>query len=161
MTNKTFIFDLDHTVIDSSHRQITKADGSLDLDNWIANCTREKIMADKILPLASMMRDLSAYPDSRILVCTARVMAKWDHVFLAAHNLTADAILSRPLGCTDSDADLKENLLREYCSENGLSWARFSRNACIYDDNLSVLNRLDSIGIAGYNAVTLNAQLGA
>ena len=55
MTNKTFIFDLDHTVIDSSHRQITKADGSLDLDNWIANCTREKIMADTFLPLASTL----------------------------------------------------------------------------------------------------------
>ena len=158
---KTFIFDLDHTVIDSSHRQITKADGSLDLDNWIANCTREKIMADKILPLASMMRDLSAYPDSRILVCTARVMAKWDHVFLAAHNLTADAILSRPLGCADSDADLKENLLRDYAKKTGRSWARFSRNAAIYDDNLSVLLRLESIGIAGYNALSLNNILKA
>ena len=38
-----YIFDLDHTVIDSSHRQITRADGSLDLDAWIENSTRKKI----------------------------------------------------------------------------------------------------------------------
>ena len=160
MTNKTFIFDLDHTVIDSSHRQITKADGSLDLDNWIANCTREKIMADKILPLASMWRIFQA-SGAEIVVCTARVMGEWDHAFLADHGLKASAILSRPLGCADADADLKENLLRDYAHNTGRPWARFSRNACIYDDNLSVLNRLDSIGIAGYNAVSLNAQMGA
>jgi hypothetical protein len=50
-----YIFDLDHTVIDSSHRQLTRADGSLDLDHWIENCTREKIYQDKLLPLAKLM----------------------------------------------------------------------------------------------------------
>ena len=51
-----YIFDLDHTVIDSSHRQLTKADGSLDLAHWITNNTREKIMADSLLPLATQWR---------------------------------------------------------------------------------------------------------
>jgi hypothetical protein len=160
MTNKTFIFDLDHTVIDSSHRQITKADGSLDLNNWIENCTQEKIMADKLLPLAQHWRIFQA-SGAEIVVCTARVMGKWDHAFLANHDLKASAILSRPLGCADSDADLKENLLRDYAQNTGRSWARFSRNAAIYDDNLSVLLRLESIGIAGYNALSLNAILKA
>ena len=160
MTNKTFIFDLDHTVIDSSHRQITLADGSLDLDNWIANCTQEKIMADKLLPLAQHWRTFQA-AGNEIVVCTARVMGKWDNVFLADHGLTADAILSRPLGYTDADADLKETLLRDYAQKTGRSWARFSRNAAMYDDNLSVLLRLESIGIAGYNALSLNAILKA
>ena len=160
MTNKTFIFDLDHTVIDSSHRQITLADGSLDLDNWIANCTQEKIMADKLLPLAQHWRTFQA-AGNEIVVCTARVMGVWDNVFLADHGLTADAILSRPLGCADADADLKETLLRDYAQKTGRSWARFSRNAAMYDDNLSVLLRLESIGIAGYNALSLNAILKA
>ncbi len=160
MTNKTFIFDLDHTVIDSSHRQITKADGSLDLDNWIANCTQEKIMADTLLPLAQHWRIFQA-SGAEIVVCTARVMGVWDHAFLSDHGLQAAAILSRPLGCTDADADLKENLLRDYAQNTGRSWARFSRNAAIYDDNLSVLLRLESIGIAGYNALSLNAILKA
>ena len=51
-----YIFDLDHTVIDSSHRQLTREDGSLDLDNWIENCTHEKIMQDRLLPLASSFK---------------------------------------------------------------------------------------------------------
>jgi hypothetical protein len=63
-----YIFDLDHTVIDSSHRQITRADGSLDLDHWIENCTREKIYQDKLLPLARLMR--SAYSQGhQVIVC--------------------------------------------------------------------------------------------
>jgi hypothetical protein len=65
------------------------------------------------------------------------------------------------MGCADADADLKENLLRDYAQKTGRSWARFSRNAAMYDDNLSVLLRLESIGIAGYNALSLNAILKA
>jgi len=160
MTNKTFIFDLDHTVIDSSHRQITLADGSLDLKNWIENCTQEKIFADKILPLADFWRTFQA-AGHEIVVCTARVMGEHDHAFLANHGLQATALLSRPMGCADADADLKENLMREYAHNTGRPWARFSRNAAIYDDNLSVLLRLESIGIAGYNALSLNAILKA
>ena len=157
---KTFIFDLDHTVIDSSHRQITLADGSLDLDNWIANCTREKIMADTLLPLAQHWRTFQA-AGNEIVVCTARVMGVWDHVFLADHGLTADAILSRPLGCADADADLKENLLRDYARTTGQSWALFSRTAVMYDDNMGVLNRLSSLGIDCYNAISINNTLKA
>ena len=157
----TFIFDLDHTVIDSSHRQITLADGSLDLNNWIENCTKEKIMADKLLPLADHWRTLAVFPWNEVVVCTARVMGEHDHAFLASHGLKAAAILSRPLGDRSGDADLKERLLRQYASDTGRSWARFSRNACIYDDNLNVLSRLASIGIAVYNAISLNATMKA
>jgi len=158
---KTFIFDLDHTVIDSSHRQITLADGSLDLNNWIENCTREKIMADKLLPLANHWRALALGSRNEIVVCTARVMGKHDHAFLAAHGLDADAVLSRAMGDRSGDADLKERLLRQYASDTGRSWARFSRSACIYDDNQNVLSRLASIGIACYNAISLNKTMAA
>ena len=50
---KYVIFDLDATVIDSSHRQITKADGSLDLAAWKKNSTYAKVMRDSLLPLAN------------------------------------------------------------------------------------------------------------
>jgi hypothetical protein len=158
---KTFIFDLDHTVIDSSHRQITLADGSLDLNNWIENCTKQKIMADKLLPLANHWRTLAIGSRNEIVVCTARVMGEHDHAFLASHGLKADAVLSRAMGDRSGDADLKERLLRQYASDTGRSWARFSRNACIYDDNKNVLSRLASIGIACYNAISLNKTMAA
>jgi len=50
------IFDLDGTVLDSSHRQATKPDGTLDLAKWFENATPEKIFQDKVLPLAQQMR---------------------------------------------------------------------------------------------------------
>ena len=53
-----FIFDLDHTLIDSSHRQLTREDGSLDLTAWRENCTAEKISRDSLLPLANECRAL-------------------------------------------------------------------------------------------------------
>ena len=151
-----YIFDLDHTVIDSSHRQITRADGSLDLDHWIENCTREKIYQDKLLPLARLMR--SAYAQGhQVIVCTARVLSVWDHAFLADHDLKAHAILSRPMGCADADDMLKENLLFDYFK--GVPLARWTRQAYFYDDNKNVLKMAKKLGIHARDAVQLNSKL--
>ena len=151
-----YIFDLDHTVIDSSHRQLTRADGSLDLDHWIENCTREKIYQDKLLPLARLMR--SAYSQGhQVIVCTARVLSVWDHAFLADNNLKAHAILSRPMGCADADSVLKENLLFDYFK--GVPLARWTRQAYFYDDNKNVLKMAKKLGIYARDAVQLNSKL--
>lgn len=156
---KTYIFDLDHTIIDSSHRQLTKADGSLDLAHWIENNTPEKIAADSELPLANHWRDVQRGAHNRVLVCTARVIGAADLLWLSRRDLFADAILSRPIGDDSRDCDLKERLLRQFAAECSIPWARFSRSALIYDDNLAVLKRLDSIGIAGYNAISINKEM--
>ena len=155
-----YIFDLDHTVIDSSHRQHTTADGSLDLDNWIENCTKEKIMADKLLPLADLMR--SAYARKHnVIICTARVLSVWDHVFLADNNLRAHAILSRKLGDTRKDDDMKRDLLLKHFKSLKIPVARWTRNAVFYDDNQGVLDMAKQLGIITRDAVKLNKQLGA
>jgi len=151
-----YIFDLDHTVIDSSHRQLTRADGSLDLDHWIENCTREKIYQDKLLPLARLMR--SAYSQGhQVIVCTARVLSVWDHAFLADNNLKAHAILSRPMGCADADDVLKENLLFDYFK--GVPLARWTRQAYFYDDNKNEKKIEKKLGIYTRDAVQLNSKL--
>ena len=153
-----YIFDLDHTVIDSSHRQLTRADGSLDLDHWIENNTADKIMQDKLLPLARLMR--SAYQQGhQVIVCTARVLSIPDYVFLEKHNLRAHAILSRPFGCTDADADLKRELLLGHFRNQPL--ARWARKAVFYDDNIGVLEMAKKLGIRTKNAVQLNQKIGA
>ena len=155
-----YIFDLDHTVIDSSHRQHTKADGSLDLDNWIENCTKEKIMADKLLPLADLMR--SAYDrKNNVIICTARVLSVWDHVFLAENNLRSHAILSRKIGDTRKDDDMKRDLLLKHFKALKIPVARWTRNAVFYDDNQAVLDMAKTLGIITRDAVKLNAQMGA
>ena len=81
-----FIFDLDGTTIDSSHRQNTLPDGSLNLDAWIRNNTPEKILADSLLPLAEKMRGVNREMDT-VAVITARVMQDADLAFLKLNGL--------------------------------------------------------------------------
>lgn len=164
---KTFIFDLDHTIIDSSHRQLTKADGSLDLAHWIENNTPEKIAADSLLPLADLMRDRihdSGSPfelSCDVIICTARVMGEHDYQFLKDHGLFVPVILSRPMGDNSPDWMLKEKLLRAYARTTGRSWARFCRTAEMFDDNKHVLKMVDYYGMAAYNAISLNKEMAA
>ena len=86
-----FIYDLDHTVINSTHRQSTLADGSLDLAHWIENNTPEKIWRDSLLPLAHQWRTQYAR-GAEIVVCTARVMQDADYAFLNHHGLIAQEV---------------------------------------------------------------------
>ena len=83
MIKNIVIFDLDGTTIDSSHRQATKSDGTLDLAHWFDNATPEKIFADKLLPLAQQMHKRCKAGDY-VIVCTARAMQFAD--FELSHN---------------------------------------------------------------------------
>ena len=153
-----FIFDLDHTVIDSSHRQLTRADGSLDLSAWIQNNPRANIMRDSLLPLAAQWRRL-AKKNVTIVICTARVMGEHDYEFLRVNGLRWDACLSRQNGDASPDAELKERMLRKYAQARPMSWARFCATSVFYDDNKSVLKMLDRIGIKAYDSISLNETL--
>ena len=155
-----FIYDLDHTIIDSSHRQLTRADGSLDLDHWRENCTRDKIMAVTLLPLAKQWR-LHYKRGATIVVCTARVMGDADRDFLAIHELPCHTILSRPEGNDSPDAWLKVALLVKYAQMRGISWERFCQTAAMFDDNKGVLKGLSKRGLRCYNAVSFNERLRA
>jgi len=157
---QTYIFDLDHTVIDSTHRQLTKADGSLDLAHWIENNTPQKIAADKLLPLADTMRQRIAQ-GREVIICTARVMGEHDYQFLKDHGLFVPVILSRPMGDSSPDWMLKERLLRQYASDTGRSWARFCLSAVMYDDNESVVKMAYLNNIDAYNAIELNKIMAA
>jgi hypothetical protein len=143
-----FIFDLDHTVIDSSHRQSTLPCGSLDLANWIQNNTPENIARDTLLPLADLWRTLDKQGKT-IGVCTARVLQDADYEFLADNGLQYDFILSRPMGDSTGDADLKERLL----GEQGIKPEQIT---AFFDDNEGVLARLIELNIQAFDAKILN-----
>lgn len=153
------IFDLDGTVIDSTHRQATKADGSLDLDHWFENNTAHKIMADSLLPLADSMRALMA-AGHKIVICTARAIQPADKLFLAFNRLAYDALLHREIGNMESDASLKIRLLEEYFIGEGFNNAAQAK-AIMFDDNLKVIDAMRSIGIKCYDATKVNARLAA
>jgi hypothetical protein len=155
-----YFFDLDHTVIDSSHRQITRPDGSLDLAAWIHNNTRDNIMADTLLPLAAQWRKVDR-KGATIVICTARVMGEHDYEYLRVNGLRWDACLSRRAGDSSPDAELKERMIRNYAATFPVSWARFCRTAVFFDDNKNVLEMLARIGIKAYDSISLNERLSA
>jgi len=152
------IWDLDGTVIDSSHRYSTLANGDIDLPRWIADNTRENIERDSLLPLSELMKSNHRLGDT-VIICTARVLGVWDKVFLAEHGIKAHFVLSRALGDNRGDADMKRQKLLALFADLQIPFARWTRNATFYDDNQGVLNMAERLGIRTKNAVQLNLKL--
>ena len=150
------IFDLDGTVIDSTHRQTYREDGTLSISNWRENNTPDLIAQDKLLPLAKQMRTAYNRGDY-VIICTAREIGQGDYDFLKANNLPYNAIVYRTNDLPD--AAMKLYGLHKLCRQLQVSWARFCKASIMYDDNLSVIEGLTAEGIKVYNATTLNKEL--
>jgi FMN phosphatase YigB (HAD superfamily) len=106
MKKPIYIFDLDGTTIDSSHRFTGTAEGKVNLAKWIEDSTRENIFKDSILPLAKFMKALMK-AKANVWVCTARCMGDADLDFLAHHGIKPKTILSRKEGDHRADAEMK------------------------------------------------------
>ena len=156
--NRYKIWDLDGTVIDSSHRYSTLANGDIDLPRWIADNTRANIEQDKLLPLARLMKSNYRQGDI-VIICTARVLGIWDHCFLADHGIKAQFILSRAIGDNRGDAEMKKAKLFALFADLKVPFSRWSKASTFYDDNLGVLAMAEKIGIRTRNAVQLNFKL--
>ena len=155
-----FIFDLDHTVIDSSHRQATRSDGSLDLDHWREHSTPALIAADSLLPLADQWHKALA-KGAEIVVCTARVMGPADYRYLTQHGLLADCVISRAEGDRTADDLLKLRGLKRYAAQRNISWRRFCKTSLMFDDNINVIFTLTNHGLTVHNALAINKRLSA
>jgi len=154
------IFDLDGTVIDSTHRQATRADGSLDLDHWIARNNPELIMQDSLLPLARVMRIIKAN-GHKVIVCTARSYQIADEEFLWSKGLDYDVYLSRAAkGDMRDDASLKVQLLNDYFIGLGFRSVEAAK-PMMFDDNLKVIDAMIAIGVTCYDASIVNRRLAA
>jgi len=137
------IFNLDGTIIDSSHRQATLPDGTLNLAHWFENATPEKIFEDKVLPLADQIRK-RVHAGDFVLVCTARTMQDADFEFLMNAGICPDKIISRPAGNFEADGTLKAKQLNSF-----LSLKQFRKaSKVMFDDAASVRSSLRKIGIA-------------
>lgn len=151
-------FDLDGTLIDSSHRQLTLPNGSLDLSHWRKNCTRDKIQRDKLLPLKTLYYSLQRVKTAALVICTARVITEHDLEYLFQHRLMCDGLLSRGSNDNRPDSKLKKALILKYCARNNIP-TRWLKNCAIYDDNASVRHTLaESFGIETVDPVPLNKR---
>ena len=147
------IFDLDGTAIDSTHRQNTLADGSLNLAKWQENNTPEKIALDTLLPIG---KQRSGGLNKKIAIITARVLGDADYKFLKDNNLRYDFIYSRYAGNDMPDAQLKRLALYKLAKDMGKSMQWLRNFAVIYDDNLSVLRMATKLKVANVDATLYN-----
>jgi len=73
MINRINIYDLDGTIIDSSHRYRTnEAGNAIDLPHWREHDTPEHIARDALLPLANAYMDDMTNPWVYVIAATAR-----------------------------------------------------------------------------------------
>ena len=148
-----FIFDLDWTVIDSSHRQ---GDGSL--DDWRRLNTVGNIMRDGLLPLAGKMQ--TAIQDGLdVWVCTSRVMGKADFAFLRMQSLLPNGgpVIHRISDADDRDCGaLKLANLRGMAAGMGVSWARFANDSIMFDDSIVVQDTMRNAGLRVVDPVQYN-----
>jgi len=147
-----YIFDLDGTVIDSSHRLGDS------LDDWRRMNTPANVAKDSPLPLLDQMRDAIA-DDLDVIVCTSRVMAGRDFRWLDDHGIRGVTIL-----CRDVDDDrlcgfFKLHLLKDYADSLGYTWARFCQTSIMFDDSIDVQNTLRSVGLRVIDPVNYNHNI--
>jgi hypothetical protein len=157
MKKQIFIFDLDDTVIDSSHRATLKSDAiELDLDAWRRDSTRENIFKDSLLPLSNFMRECIATDHAYVWVCTARNMQQADMDFLEENGLTPNLVLSRQL-----DDDRADDILKRKMISKLLNLKPFKDCETIFfDDKPKNLQALMDIIDFPLNATAIN-EIGA
>tara|TARA_R110000737_G_scaffold212722_1_gene230013 strand:+ start:114 stop:599 length:486 start_codon:yes stop_codon:yes gene_type:complete len=157
-----YIFDLDHTTIDSSHRSHTLEGGALNLAAWRENSTPEMIARDSLLPLGEQWRDMVARgldgTNVQIAIITARVMGAADLQYLDDNGLAYDYLYSRTEGDTSNDAALKKIMLFDLARDMGRSITWLQNFAWFYDDNLGVIEMGCSLGINMVNSTFYNQK---
>ena len=135
------IYDLDGTVIDSSHRATHDENGNIDLANWIANSTKELIFNDSLMPLYTQL--VNDYKNGdMVILCTARLLGKYDLEYIHAMGIYYDRIISRPEGNQTNDGILKNAQLRYLFNLPQYK----NRDKIFYDDNQ---NNLEMVGRLG------------
>ena len=142
-------FDLDHTLIDSTHRT-RFIDGVFDLQYW-KDMSPTMIWDDKLLPLVSVYE---AYRDAGffIIAVTARDMGPEDFEFLKKHNLVFDEILHRE-DSKELDHVLKDSKLGKLFEESKLIPFQ------AYDDKQDNLEIFKKWGFRTFHAVYVNHSM--
>ena len=150
-----FIFDLDGTVIDSTHRQ-----GDT-LADWRRMNTVGNIMRDRLLPLAGKMQ--TAIQDGLdVWVCTSRVMGKADFAFLRLQGLLPNGgpVIHR-IGEGDARpcGELKLATLQGLAAAMGVNWVQFAHDSIMFDDSIDVQNTMRNAGLRVVDPVQFNSYI--
>ncbi len=141
------IYDMDGTIVDSSHRYRTIADENgerIDLDYWREN--EYRAMGDSLLPMAEQYKKDLADTSVFVIIATARVMHLPDWEFVENVLGLPDYFISRADGDSQSGKTLKINGLQKFFN---LAWFK-NADITFYEDNVSYLKAVcDRFNIKG------------
>ena len=141
------IYDMDGTIVDSSHRYRTIVDENgerIDLTFWREN--EYRAMDDKLLPMAEQYKKDLADPNCYVIIATARVMHEPDWQFVRERLGVPDYFISRPKDSNVSGKTLKINGLARFFNLVNFKDAEF----VFYEDNISYLKAVcDRFNIRG------------
>ena len=135
------IYDLDGTIIDSSHRATHDEQGNIDLANWVENSTKDLINQDLLMPLYAQL--VADYKNGNmVILCTARNLGVYDWEFIHAMGIYYDRVISRPKYNMTRDCILKQSQLRYL-----FNLPQYKDNKKIfYDDNQANLDLVGELG---------------
>ena len=155
---KIDIFDLDKTVLDSSHRYRALPNGDIDLNHWRDMSKPSEILKDKPLPLAEYMRDCYR-KRHHVAICTSRVMSEADFEVLEKHDLKFHSIMFRE---TDSDqrgcVDMKREKIRSFLNQKAILPIHLDK-VWLFDDHLGVVQMANQMGLKGFDGIALNNRM--
>ena len=145
--NRVAIYDMDGTIVDSSHRYRTIIDDEgerIDLEYWREN--EYRAMDDSLLPMVEQYwRDLLD-PNCYVIIATARVMNEPDWQFVREKLGEPDYFISRPKDSSISGKLLKINGLAKFFNLINFRDAE----VVFYEDNIQYLKAVcDRFGIRG------------
>lgn len=144
---KVAIYDMDGTIVDSSHRYRTIVDENgerIDLDFWRQN--EYDAMNDTLLPMAEQYKKDLDCSNTYVIIATARVMHDPDWQFVKEILGEPDYFISRKDGDNQSGKTLKINGLARFFNLLNFKDADF----VFYEDNVSYLKAVcDRFNIRG------------
>ena len=152
MEKLVIAWDLDGTLIDSTHRVKFKEDGEFDLEEWIKSSEdKDSVFKDTLLPLSNVYFEFAKSGFTQICV-TARNMTDIDFEYLSSNGLYFDMILHRG-DSLELDEELKSRKLQNFLKAKG----RIPFMA--FDDKEENLKIFDNYGFRTFQAIYMNEKL--
>lgn len=145
MIKQIKIYDMDGTIVDSTHRYRTMPCGTkIDLEYWRQN--ENRAYSDKLLPLAVQYQNDLANPEIYVIIATARIIRDEDMRFIKDKLGMPNYIISRKENDSRSGGLLKIMGLKKFFNLKNFRDAK----AVFFEDNASYLKTVcDFFNIEG------------
>lgn len=109
MFKRIHVYDVDGTLIDSSHRYKALPNGQVDLEHWLAN--HHRIESDTLLPLANQYKADIADPETYVIICTLRTPHPADIAYIRKHLGMPDKLIMNALNECENLGNFKRRHL--------------------------------------------------